>query len=400
MGSVVTEWTRLSLPRAREQARALTRRHELTAVLDTLWEGGQEQRELAVSLAEATVHLELLERALATGDPGLCHRVLTCSALPRLNPELVAATLVRVPDPTRRAAFRQIRTRKAWQLADAGLAAVLVHHGENEAVHLLAACSEPVVEALLPRVMRAIPAGGAEGAEAREIAAYNGDRQVVGCPPRLGDRHPVLVLAEAERQLSGLPEKWWLRWWAVAMLETAAQHEPLRMLDLLERFPVAIGLCWPTASLRALVAADAAGCVRLSVRPTGIGMSCFNLAEAIFREKTVLRLLARTDPAGLVELARRYPGQWRFAREELVVVLPMMPPAQGVVLLRLLTAEYRNNVLAEVALVAPELSAHLARLLTASASSKPGATPHNSTGGRRSWAPLRRLTFRTRRDGR
>lgn len=359
----VTEWTRLPLARAREQARALTRRHELTAVLDTLWEGDQEQRRLAVNLAEVTVHLELLERALVTGDPGSCHRVLTCSALPRLNPGLVAATLVRVPGATRRAAFRHIRSRKARQLADEAVAVVLAHCGEDEAVHLLAACSEPVVETLLPRLMQAIPAAGAKASEAAEIAAYNGDRRVVVCPPRLGDRHPALVLAEAERQLSGLPEKWWPRWWARpdSMLETAARHEPLRMLDLLERFPVAIGCYWPTTSLRALVAADAVRCVRLGSRRTGVGMSCFNLTEAIFRQKTVLRLLARTHPAGLVELARRHPGRWHLPWEDLMMVLPMIPPAQGMSLLRLQPAEYRTNALAELRLVAPELSAQLSR---------------------------------------
>jgi hypothetical protein len=394
---VVTEWTELPLSRAREQARASTQRHELTAALDVLWEGDHEQRVRAISLAEVTVHTELLERALATGDPGLCRQVLTCTALPRLNPELVTATLLRLPYIVRRAAYRHIWTCRARQLADAAVDVVLAHYGENEATWLLPACSESVVEAMLPQLMHAIPVRGEEESEAREIAAYNGDKHVVNLPTKIAHRHPALLLTEAERQLSALPEKWWPQWLGhrLSILLAAARHKPLRLLDLFERFPVSLPFrfFWPKAGLHALIRADAARCVRVATGQVDPGTSNYGLAEAIFREKTVLRTLAKKDPVSLVELARRYPERCRLDWEVLRMVLPILPPEQGLALVRLQPARHRNDVLAELGLIDPELSEHLSRSLATSRKPKvaaPKGTQHDSTGEPWSWAAFRR----------
>ncbi len=262
----------------------VTRRREITERAESaspeeiaaVW---SEDPELALDLAEVANHLPTLERALTSGVVGLQLRVVSSSSLPRLDPELVKATLPDLPMDVRRRLFRRIRSKHMSALAEALLDAVPDVH---EAASLLPLCSASTVERQLPALEHAV-----------SMAA-------------VAKRHPELVLTRAFAELAELESRdaWWQRYGHA--IDKVVEYAPDRVLDLVERFGPAQRLPFSVPSATILARTDAARFIRLLEHRTCL----------LGRPAYVT--LARANPPELVLLGR----------QNLVQVLHALPPSR------------------------------------------------------------------------
>ncbi|WP_457032868.1 hypothetical protein [Kitasatospora sp. P5_F3] len=152
--------------------------------------------------------------------------------------------------------------------------------GEAEAARLLPGCSAEFVARLLPELAHATSSLRA-----------------------LARRHPTVVLDYAEHELSDrtaeLREHWWVR--HAAGLAVTVEGHPERVLDLLERYGPGQLPYFLQCQLRPLVTVDPERVVRWLLAPE---RSAQPLSGGCAR--SVLYRLARSEPASLAALGRRW----------------------------------------------------------------------------------------------
>ncbi|MFF2542571.1 hypothetical protein ACFVUY_08400 [Kitasatospora sp. NPDC058063] len=315
--------------RLREAARtaAALAPSDLTALLAELDGRGPYERRLAALAALAGRQARHLIDRIDDPDPVVrryAHRAI--GELPFPDGDLEAAMLTApkaVRDELARAVLRAGRTAVAERLVPI----VRERWGAAEAARLLPVCSAEVVAAELPALAHAI--------------AFS---------TSLGHRHPGAVLDEAERQLVDLPYGLRSAFWQrhALGLAAAAGREPARMLELLERHPVA-GLPGPLRDrLAGLAAVSAERTVRLLL--------------AIDRHRHepplragVARRLAAARPDGLAALAHRDHGSH-------LALLRQLPPARRAAFYDEVAAQpgpYRSWYSVDVLAVLPAKERHV-----------------------------------------
>ncbi|QWF80507.1 hypothetical protein [Amycolatopsis sp. CA-230715] len=274
-------------------ARALSAT-ELDAQLAALWERDEV---VALFLATAGHRVWLVERALTSEVPAVRLRAHLSDLLPSVPLDSVVAAVRSAPKAARAATYRRIRARRWQDLAEALFEPVLDRWGPAEAAALLVSGGSAFVGAHLAEVAHAVTNWAV-----------------------LGERHPGVMLAEAERALSSLPEHQYEAWWRHHSpgVEAAAEREPARALDVVERYGPKTSLpSWLTAKPYAM-RADAERTLRLVV-------------TAAQRDRTVPAL-----SKSALHAAVREGGPWfvefgRVARERphlFVRLLRAVPPAR------------------------------------------------------------------------
>lgn len=259
-----------------ERARALSDPDETLAAL---WD---ESPELAIDMAEVVNHLPTLHRALNSGVVDLQIRTVASSSLPRLDSAVLTEALPDLPMAVRRVLFRHIRSRRLTALASAILETVHAVHGVDEAAALLPICDTATVERWLPLLEHAV----------NQTA--------------VAKRHPDLMLARAVEELSQLEvrDDWW-RQRGHALNETV-EHDPARVLDLIERFGPSTWLPFSIPSMTRLARVDAGRFIKqLENRTYSLG-----------------------KPAYLALVAANPPELVWLGRQKLVNVLRAMPPSR------------------------------------------------------------------------
>jgi hypothetical protein len=277
----------------------------LDAVLDDFGVADAYQRELALTIAKITRRPDRLIGALS--DPLFRIRALALFACVEIaaaeTDAAVLATLVDAPIVWRRKVSQAVSAAKRTDLADRLAVSHRAEFGEPETARLLPVCSSEVAAELLPGLVHDVPNW-----------------------TRLGARHPALVLDFARRELAAMPPGSRGLWWGRSFgdgLVGAAAHLPLRVLDLLEEFPVPGGL--PHGFLRRihlLARADEGRTLRLLTVPDGqladrwrsLTRSARKTLAASGRPEVVAAGRALQDsPAAFAELLRALPPGARGA---------------------------------------------------------------------------------------
>ncbi|MEU2863103.1 sigma factor, partial [Streptomyces mirabilis] len=182
------------------------------------------------------------------------------------------------PETVRRELLRAIVAGRRTALADRLLPGLRRDWGDAEAARLLPGCAPETVARLLPELFHAVTGW-----------------------KTLAKRHPGTLLDVAEGELAALPEAlrdtWWGRYTPGVAATVATQ--PLRVLDLLERFgPATLPLPLHDHFPR-FAAADPSRLLRLLLTPTGFAARRYrSLSPA------VLRRLARSDAPELPAFSR------------------------------------------------------------------------------------------------
>jgi hypothetical protein len=234
-----------------QETRRLADEGGLDPVLDEFAAGDVHLRQLALTMAKISQRTDRLIAAL--DDPLYRIRLQALSACVRVPDEqtesAILATLDDAPLAWRRDLVRAVSAAKRADFADRLVEGHRARLGEPDTARLLASCSAEVAARLLPELDHLVPNW-----------------------PRLGARHPALMLDFARSELAAMPAGSRDRWWASvgAGIIAAAAHLPLRVLDLLEEFPLQQGL--PYAVLRkihVLVRADEGRTLRVLTAPDG-----------------------------------------------------------------------------------------------------------------------------------
>ncbi|MFC8124344.1 hypothetical protein [Streptomyces sp. NPDC057302] len=198
-----------------ESARDFAARGALRPVLEELEAGGPYEREVAILLACAGGDAEWTGARLADPDDFVRGHALRVAESHGTPDSAFEAALVDAPEAVRRQLLRAIVAWRRTALADRVVGPLRREWGDGEAARLLPGCSGPVVERLLPELFHAVG----------------------GWRP-LARRHAGALLDVAARELGALPDAlrdgWWQRYAAGIAAATAA--EPVRVLDLLDRF--------------------------------------------------------------------------------------------------------------------------------------------------------------------
>ena len=333
-------------------ARELAGTPKLATLLGALADGGTFERGLMLTMARITGDGAVLRSMLA--DPDFDLRVAALSAViaePGFD-TAVLATLRDAPVAWQRAVVRAVRRVRRGDLADrlalsaaaataerapsAGASAAerapapatgaapeaaaddSPHLPDTLLVRLLPACSEPVVERLLP-------------AFAHLAVDWK----------RMGAAHPRATLAVIGRQLEDLPDGLRAAWWVKCAdgVAAAAGAEPGQVLALLERHEVWRRLTFPTGlakQLGALAESDAPRTLRLLVdaaiaagssrtgSPLTVGAGGPRWAHRARMSRHARRVLLLEAP----DEALRW-GRLRVTDDlQLALILKTMPPAR------------------------------------------------------------------------
>ncbi|GAA2741643.1 hypothetical protein [Kitasatospora cinereorecta] len=278
--------------RLREVARtaAALESAELTDLLADLADHGPYGRRLAALAAFAGRHTAHLAERLTDPDRVVrryAHRAVRTLPVPDAAVERAVLT---APTAVRAELLHAVLGSGRGALAERLVPALRERGSAAEATRLLPLCSAPFVARELPGLAHAVTFSGS-----------------------LGHRHPDAVLDAAEQLLADLP--YGLRtafWgWHARGLAAAAAHRPVRVLELLERYPVR-RLPRPVRDrLADLAAADPARTLRL-LHAVG-----WTRHDPPLR-RSALRRLVEARPEGLVEFA----GQFHQDREPLLRLLP------------------------------------------------------------------------------
>ncbi|MEV0824315.1 hypothetical protein [Nonomuraea rubra] len=195
-------------------AQEVSGRSELTGLLESLAEGGQYERSLAIRLAAAAKDLTYVTHAMTDPDPDIS-RYAIAQAVALGAPAAPIVEIARTaPAEHRMTAYRAIRWHHRTDLAELLIDEVHERWGDREAASLLPACGPEAFAARLADLAHAVPGWAT--------------------PAR---RHPLLVLDHAERVLADLPGHLRDAWWPAFApgVEVAARYAPERVIALLER---------------------------------------------------------------------------------------------------------------------------------------------------------------------
>ncbi|MGQ4385828.1 hypothetical protein [Streptomyces sp. SAS_270] len=201
--------------RMRELARRVKETAALRPVLEELETRGPYERGIAVVAASVGQDVEWIADRLADPDAfvrGHAQRVAESLHVPDAAYE---SALDDAPEVIRRELLRAIVAGRRIALAERLVDAVRHDWGDAEAARLLPGCTPQTVARLLPDLFHAVTGWKA-----------------------LAKWHPGPLLDVAERELTALPEALRATWWAryTPGVAATARAEPLRVLDLLERF--------------------------------------------------------------------------------------------------------------------------------------------------------------------
>lgn len=255
----------------------------LDEVLDALAAGAEYERGLGLEMAKTAGLAGRLIAAL--DDPLYRFRVQAmhaCLRLPDAYAEeadrAVLATLDDAPLDWRKSLAHAISAAGRTDLADRLVTAERERLGDVDAARLLATCSDEVAGRLLPELLRLVP-----------------NRT------KLARRHPKLMLDFARAQLADMPEGARDGWWGTFGLGLmgAAEHAPLRLLDLLEEFPLRHGL--PQSILRhihPLIRADADRVIRLLTVSDGMLATRWQVLSHSTRRGLIRRGLPELELVG------------------------------------------------------------------------------------------------------
>ncbi|MEU5996469.1 hypothetical protein ABZ837_01415 [Streptomyces sp. NPDC047197] len=261
-----------------ESARDFAGRGALRPVLEELEGGGPYERGVAVVLACAGRDTEWTAARIADPDAFVRGHALRAAESHRVPDAAFEAALQDAPEAVRRQLLRAIVAGRRTALADRVIDPLRHQWGDVEAARLLPGCSGPVVERLLPELFHAVR----------------------GWRP-LARRHAGALFDVAARELGALPEAlrdgWWQRY--AAGMAAATEADPVRVLDLLDRFA-------PSAFPRQLrprlgVLADAAPGRVLAILSGTWGRS---LRRGGALTASVLHKLARSGAPELLTYAR------------------------------------------------------------------------------------------------
>ncbi|WP_051854428.1 hypothetical protein [Streptomyces sp. NRRL B-1347] len=173
------------------------------------------ERGVAVLLAAMTGDTAWIAARIADPDAFVRGHALRAADAVGVPDAAFAAALTDAPRAVRRQLLRALAAGRRTALADRLVDGVRRDWGDAEAARLLPGCSEDVVVRLLPEVLYAV----------RALTA-------------LAKRHHGVLLDVVTRELAAAPEvlrdACWER--CAAALEASAEHDPGRVLDLLERY--------------------------------------------------------------------------------------------------------------------------------------------------------------------
>ncbi|MEU5952671.1 hypothetical protein [Streptomyces sp. NPDC047525] len=198
-----------------ESARDFAGRGALRTVLEELESGGPYECGVAIVLACAGGDTEWTAARIADPDPFVRGHALRAARSHGVPDAAFEAAFHDAPEAVRRQLLRAIVAGRRTALADRVIGPLRREWGDVEAARLLPGCSDPVVRRLLPELFHAVR----------------------GWRP-LARRHADALLDMAARELGALPDAmrdgWWQRY--AAGIAAATESEPVRVLDLLDRF--------------------------------------------------------------------------------------------------------------------------------------------------------------------
>ncbi|KOT96685.1 hypothetical protein ADK86_16915 [Streptomyces sp. NRRL F-5755] len=280
------------------RAREAAGRGTLAGLLAEWDTRGPYERRLAAFAARVAGDDAYLAARLTDPDAMVRAHALRAVRTGALPDAAVEAAYADAPADVRRRLTRAVVAGGRPALAERLIGRLRERWGDAEAAGLLPGCGPEAVARLLPELFHAA------AASSRALAK----------------RHPAAVLAEAERQLTPMSQAsravWWQRY--AACVTVAADREPHRVLDLLERLcrgPLAGPLL---LRLDVLVAADPGRTLRLLLEPGR------DAARTVRFGRSALRRIVRADPPELVELGRALRGD----DMALAGLLRALPPAR------------------------------------------------------------------------
>ncbi|MCI3934123.1 hypothetical protein [Streptomyces sp. AN091965] len=177
--------------------------------------GRAHERGVAVLLAAVTGDTAWIAARLADPDAFVRGHALRAADAVGVPDTAFEAALADAPQAVRRHLLRALAAGHRTALADRLVDGVRRDWGDAEAARLLPGCSDDVVVRLLPEVLYAV----------RALSA-------------LAKRHHGVLLDVVTRELAAAPDALRDACWerCGAALAAGAEHDPLRVLDLLERY--------------------------------------------------------------------------------------------------------------------------------------------------------------------
>ncbi|WNV86342.1 hypothetical protein [Umezawaea sp. Da 62-37] len=269
---------------ARQKALSDTaRRLAGTAELDDLlrdFAGDVHSRRIALQMAYVAGNGEYVAECLAAPETAVVAHALGAAVRLGLPAEVFVERLPHLPTALRRILYNGVRRRRATALADALLPVVRERFGDQEAAALLAACSTPVVAKALPELAHAVANWSA-----------------------IGRRHPAEFLDLVDAELAAMTPAWWPK--VLTRLgggiAAAAEPEPARVLDLVERTLPHAPLPWGLVGVLGVLARhspERVAAVLLDPRRTGSTPD----------QRSLWRTLTGIGDDGLIGIARLLDG--------------------------------------------------------------------------------------------
>ncbi|MGW0727972.1 hypothetical protein [Streptomyces mirabilis] len=283
--------------RMRELALRVKEQAPLRPVLEELESRGPYERGIAVVAAAVGRDAEWIADRIADPDAFVRGHALRVADSLQVPDSAYESALDDAPEAVRRELLRAIVAGRRTALADRLLPGLWRDWGDAEAARLLPGCAPETVARLLPELFHAVTGW-----------------------KTLAKRHPGTLLDVAEGELAELPEAlrdtWWGRY-APGVAATVAT-QPLRVLDLLERFgPATLPLPLHDHFPR-FAAADPSRLLRLLLTPTGFAARRYRALSP-----AVLRRLARSDAPELLAFSKVL-ADWG----DLAPLVKALPPAR------------------------------------------------------------------------
>ncbi|WP_328718236.1 hypothetical protein OHT52_01375 [Streptomyces sp. NBC_00247] len=281
-----------------DRVRRLVDAGDLRPVLEELEDGDPYERGVAVLAAAMGGDREWVARRIDDEDPFVRGQALRVADGLGVPDAVFEEAMADAPAAVRLQLIRAVVAGRRTGLADRLVVSLRRTWGDAEAARILPGCSPEVVAALLPELFHA-------------LARWSS----------LGRRHPGPLLDHAERELAALPEDlrapWWQRHGHDRAVAAAAGRLPYRVLDLLEKYPLARLPVALHSSLGPLVTADPGRFTGLFLGP---GRTEFPRHGVL--STTLLKRLARTAPEGRLVALGRVLGEDSATLARLLRALP------------------------------------------------------------------------------